>query len=136
VQGRFFLPLGDAAVSYIDARDMAEVAVETLLGDGHDDRVYTLTGPAAVTHAEVAAAIAAASGRPVEYVAVSEDEARQTLEAGGVPEPLVAGVLGLWAMRRSGEAALVTSDVEEIIERAPASFEQFARDHAAAWQAT
>jgi uncharacterized protein YbjT (DUF2867 family) len=133
-QGRLVLPSGDAAVSYIDARDIADVAVETLLGDGHDDCIYTLTGPAAVTHAEVAAAIAAASGRPVEYVAAPEDAARVSLEQAGMPDPLVDGVLGLWAMQRAGGAALVTADVEDVIERRPRSIAEFARDHADAWR--
>jgi uncharacterized protein YbjT (DUF2867 family) len=133
-QGRILLPSGEAAVSYIDARDVADVAVETLLGDGHDGCVYTLTGPAAVTHAEIAAAISAASGRPVEYVPVPEEAARRSLAEAGVPEPLLGGVLGLWATQRAGEAASVTSDVEDVIERPPRRFEEFAREHAAAWR--
>lgn len=134
-QGRIFLPSGEAAVSYVDARDVAEVAVETLLGDGHDGCVYTLTGPVAVTHAEIAAAISAASGRPVEYVPVSEDAARQSLAEAGVSEPLLGGVLDLWAQQRAGEAAKLRADVEDVLERPPRRFEEFARDHADVWRA-
>jgi uncharacterized protein YbjT (DUF2867 family) len=121
-------------VSYVDARDVAEAAVEALLGDGHDGRIYTLTGPAAITHAEIAAEIAVASGRPVEYVAVSEDDARENLEARGLEEPLLGAVLELWAQQRAGALAEVTPDVEQLIDRPPTSFAQFARDHAAAWR--
>lgn len=134
-EGRIYLPTGTAAVSYVDARDVAEAAVETLLGDGHDGEVYTLTGPAALTKAEIAAAIAAAAGRPVEYVDVPEDAARAALEQAGLVEPLTGAVLELWAQERSGAVAAVTPDLEGLLGRPPRPFADFARDHASAWAA-
>ena len=55
--GRLGAPIGDAAVSAIDTRDIAEAAAVTLTTGGHEGRTYTLTGPRAVTHTEIAAAL-------------------------------------------------------------------------------
>jgi FixJ family two-component response regulator len=54
---------GDARVSAVDVRDIAAVAAVALTEPGHIGRTYTITGPSAVTHAEIGAAIAAAIGR-------------------------------------------------------------------------
>jgi uncharacterized protein YbjT (DUF2867 family) len=64
-EGRFAAPIGDARVSAVDVRDIAAVAAAALTEPGHAGATYTITGPAAVTHAEIAAAIGEATGRPV-----------------------------------------------------------------------
>ena len=74
--GRIYLPCGDSPVSYIDARDVAAVGVETLLRDGHAGKVYTLTGEVALAHAEIASIFARALERRIEYVDIAEDLAR------------------------------------------------------------
>jgi uncharacterized protein YbjT (DUF2867 family) len=50
-QGRFYAPIGEARVSAVDVRDIAAVAATTLTEAGHEGATYTLTGPAAITHA-------------------------------------------------------------------------------------
>jgi uncharacterized protein YbjT (DUF2867 family) len=68
-QGRFFAPIGEARVSAVDVRDIA-VACAALTEPGHEGRTYTITGPEAVTHAHIAAAIGAAVGKDVTFVDV------------------------------------------------------------------
>jgi uncharacterized protein YbjT (DUF2867 family) len=64
-EGHFVAPIGDARVSAVDVRDIAAVAAVALTEAGHDGKTYVITGPAAVTHSELAAAIAKAIGRSV-----------------------------------------------------------------------
>ncbi len=64
-QGVFFAPVDDAAISFVDAADIAAVAAAALLEGGHAGGEYALTGPQAVTHHEAAAHISAAAGRAV-----------------------------------------------------------------------
>jgi uncharacterized protein YbjT (DUF2867 family) len=64
-EGRFYAPIGDAKVSAIDVRDIAAVAAVTLAEPGHEGATYTLTGPAAITHQDMAAALSAALGRDI-----------------------------------------------------------------------
>jgi uncharacterized protein YbjT (DUF2867 family) len=63
--GKFFAAAADARVSVVDVRDNAAVAAAALTEPGHEGRTYTLTGPEALTHAEMAAAISDAIGRAV-----------------------------------------------------------------------
>jgi len=57
--GRFYAPIGDAAISAVDVRDIAAAAPAALTEPGHDGAAYTLTGPAPISHAEIAPAFAA-----------------------------------------------------------------------------
>lgn len=134
-EGKIYLPVGDGAVSYIDARDVAAAGVEALLGDGHAGQAYTLTGEVAHTNTEIAELFTQVLEKPVEYVDVSEAAARSSLEGAGVPEPLVTGILELWALQKGGGAAGVTTTFQELTGRSPRSFAQFIREHASAWGA-
>lgn len=134
-EGKIYLPVGDGAMSLIDARDVAAAGVEALLGDGHAGQAYTLTGEVAHTNSEIAKLFAHVLEKPVDYVDVPEAAARSSLEGAGVPEPLVTGILELWALQKGGAAAGVTTTFQELTGRSPRSFAQFVRDHASAWGA-
>jgi uncharacterized protein YbjT (DUF2867 family) len=60
--GRLYAPIGDARVSAVDVRDIAAVAALALTQPGHAGRTYTITGPAAITHGDIARAVGEASG--------------------------------------------------------------------------
>ena len=74
-EDRFRLPLGEAAMSSVDARDVAAAAT-TVLIDEVDDDVFTLTGPEALAGADMANALAAVTGRPIAYIDEAEDAGR------------------------------------------------------------
>lgn len=127
---------GDGRVPFVDTRDIADVAATVLTGDGHAGRTYLLTGGVALDYHQVAAAIGAATGQEVEYVAESPEEARARLEAEGRPEWLVDSRLALAAYHRAGgETARVTRDVFEVTGHPPRSIAQFAYDHRSAFTA-
>src|SRR5215472_16794042 len=133
-EGKFFAPIGDATVSAVDVRDIAAVAAVALTEAGHEGATYTLTGPEAITHAQIAAALTAALGRTVSFIDVPPEafagSIRQLL-----PPWQVDGLLEDYAHYRRGEAAAVSSAIAEITGTAPRSIEQFARDYAAAFAA-
>jgi uncharacterized protein YbjT (DUF2867 family) len=131
--GEFRLSAGDAAVSFVDSRDVAAVAAVVLQGDAHFGQAYTLTGPEALRHDDAARIIAEVSERPVEYRAIDEAEMRQAVrDAGWAPEQADTFTL-LLASIREGQRAAVTDHVERLLGRPPGSFAAFARDHAAVW---
>ena len=72
--GEVALPAGDTPEPFVDADDIADVAVAALTEDGHEGRLYELTGPRLLTFAEAAAEIAAATGREIAYVPITFDE--------------------------------------------------------------
>lgn len=118
---------GGALSARVHEGDIAAVAVRALLEDGHHGRTYALTGPEALTRKEAVRTIAAAIGKDIPFVELSEEEARQqwrdqgydeesveffvqmaknTPEAGYTVLPTILQVLGRPAARRRvGEGA-------------------------------
>jgi uncharacterized protein YbjT (DUF2867 family) len=71
--GQLRLPAGDGKIPFVDVRDIAAVAVATL-ADGAPDGILPLTGPEAIDHGEVAAALSEALGRSITYTPVDRAE--------------------------------------------------------------
>jgi len=131
-EGRFFAPIGDTPVSAVDVRDIADVAAATLTQAGHEGATYTLTGPAAVTHAEMATALGAALGREITFTDVPPEAFAESLH-GVLPPWQVEGLLEDYAHYRRGEAAMVSTAVAEVTGHPAMDFAQFARDYAPAF---
>ena len=126
---RFYAPIGDATISAVDVRDIAAVAAAALTETGHGRQTYPLTGPAALTHTEIAAALSAALGRAITFLDVSPDTFAGSLE-GILPPWQVAGLLEDYAHYSRGEAATITPIVEQVTGQPPTGVAQFAHDYA------
>jgi uncharacterized protein YbjT (DUF2867 family) len=131
-EGRFYAPIGDAKVSAIDIRDIAAAAAVTLTEAGHEGAAYTLTGPAAITHQDIAAALTATLGRDISFVDVTPEAFAASL-SGILPAWQVDGLLEDYAHYRHGEAAAVTTTVADVTGQAPGDIGRFARDYATAF---
>lgn len=132
---RFFAPIGEARVSAVDVRDIAGVAAAALTEPGHDGKIYTITGPAAITHAEIAAALSAALGREITFVDASPQMFADGMR-GFMPAWQLQGLVEDYAAYSRGEASEVYPTVADVTGRQPLSVEQFARDYAAAFAAS
>jgi uncharacterized protein YbjT (DUF2867 family) len=133
--GEIALPAGDIAEPFVDADDIADVAVSALIDERHIGQVYELTGPRLLTFAEAAGEIATATRRDIRYVPVSIDEHAATARAQGVPEEVVDLLSYLFSEVLDGRNAHVTDGVERALGRAPKDFTDYALDAAAsgAW---
>jgi uncharacterized protein YbjT (DUF2867 family) len=120
---------GDAAQGVVDPRDIAEVAVRALTGDGHDGRTYTLTGPEAVSVPEQAAILAEVLGRPVPVEDLTPEQHRERLLATGWAPSFVDFAVRGSALARSGGNTTVTGDVAEVLGRPARTYRDWARDH-------
>jgi uncharacterized protein YbjT (DUF2867 family) len=129
----FHAPAGDMRYSAVDVRDIAAVAAHVLTEPGHQWQRYTITGPEALSHAEIAGRFTQVLGRTIQYVDVPEDAARDWLLAAGMPAWTVDKLMDLYRYYRTGAAAEVTNDVERVGRKAPIAFQQFVRDRAAAF---
>ena len=133
-QSRFSVPEADARVSLIDARDIAACAAAVLLDPAeHAGKTYLLTGPEALSCADVAAVLTEQAGRPIAYRPLSEEQAREAWLGAGLPEWNVNMLLGLARQVREGVMALVTGAVKHLAGRDPIPFRQFARDFRRSW---
>jgi uncharacterized protein YbjT (DUF2867 family) len=128
--GTFSAPIGSGEVAVVDTRDVAAVAVRALTEEGHDRKIYDLTGPEALSFDAMADAISAAIGRKVEYAHVPPEYARKQMLADGVPRWLADDMLILFASFREGYGAAVTDTVQRVTKEKPRTFQQFARDYA------
>ena len=114
----------------MDVRDIAEVAVASLTETGHEGKIYDLTGPQALTHAEMADRLSNALGRQIAFVDVSPLAMHDMLLSVGFPLWQADGLLEEYAHYRRNEAAVVASGVHDAIGKGPRSFEAFAHDYA------
>jgi uncharacterized protein YbjT (DUF2867 family) len=128
--GTFSAPIGSGEVAVVDTRDVAAVAVRALTEEGHDRKIYDLTGPEALSFDAMADAISAALGRKVEYAHVPPEYARKQMLSDGVPRWLADDMLILFASFREGYGAAVTDTVQRVTKEKPRTFQQFARDYA------
>jgi len=113
-------PTAGRRVAMIDIRDVAAVAAVTLLEDGHTGRTYDLTGPAAITFAEVADALS------VRFLDLTEEQARPRFENAGLPDWLAAQLAGVFAVIRAGGFERVTGHVRAITGRPARDISDFA----------
>ena len=131
-RNEIFVPAGEGATSFIDARDIAAVAVRALTEAGHENAAYALTGPEALTYAEVADVLSDVLGRPIRYRDPSLLDFVQR-HLGERPLGLVLVMAGIYLTARLGLAARTTPDVQRLLARPPTPFRQFAEDHQARW---
>lgn len=130
----FFAPIGTSAVSAIDVRDIAEVAAAALVEDGHERATYTLTGPAAISHEEIAEALGAALGRTITFADASPEQFAAALQ-GILPPWQIDGTLEDYAHYRRGEATQVSTAVSDVTGAPARDIAQFAGDFADSFRA-
>src|SRR6202521_2330682 len=130
-KGALFLPMANAKIASIDVGDIAEIAADVLTGAGHEGKIYPLTGPEALSMAEVAEKLSAATGKTIRYVNVAPEDAKRAQLAAGVPPFLADALAELFAERRKGKEAQASRVIETIIGRRAASFDEFAARNAA-----
>ncbi len=128
--GEIRLPLGDTTLAPVDIEDIAKVAHAVLTTDGHDNQRYVMTGPEALTMADIAAWISQAVGSPVQYVDVRpEDKRREWLDAGYQPERADTFLQLFEERRRLGRSSINLSTHHRFgIE--PTTFGEFAARNA------
>lgn len=114
--GAFYGAAGDGKISFVSSRDIAEVSAAVLLDPGaHRGKEYVLTGPEAVSNAEVAALVSEAAGRTIRYFDVSPEQFRASVIGGGVPAAFADGLVALEAVKAAGGAAAISPAVEQVL---------------------
>lgn len=132
--GGIFAPMGEGKDSFIDPLDIGACAVALLTTPGHDGRIYEITGAEDLSYAQCAEKISAAAGKAIVYRNIPEDTLQQGLLAAGIPAPIAESFLAFFSGVRSGKIFPPTSAVADLLGRRPRSFDEWARDNAAAFQ--
>ncbi len=131
VSGEVVLPAGNVGEPFVDADDIADVAVAALTADRHVGQLYELTGPRLLTFAEAVEEIAKAVGRDIRYVQVSADQYAATLAEAKLPPEFAWLVNYLFTTVLDGRNAHYTDGVQRALGREPKDFADYAREAAA-----
>jgi uncharacterized protein YbjT (DUF2867 family) len=132
--GGFFRgAFGDGAMGYVDLKDVGAVAARVLTGTGDEGKAYELTGPEALSCADIAVRLSAALGREIRYEDVPAEAIRQGMASRGMPEWFANATVEVMEHARTGAAARVTDAVSELTGRPPRSYADFASDSAPAF---
>ncbi len=123
-------PAADGLIAAVARDDVADVAVTVLLDpSAHDGETYDLTGPQDISLGEVAAAVSAASGRPVRYHAETMEEAYASRAHYGAPRFEVDGWVSGYVAIANGELEGVTDDVPRLTGHPATGLADFLRVH-------
>ena len=133
-QHTIYTMIPDAVFNHVDTRDVARVAAEVLVRDGHEGRAYTLTGARSFSYREAAATIGDAIGTPVQIVALAEADMRGGMKSHGVPDIYADALVDLDKWYASGKADVVTTSIRDLTGREPTPFAQFVQDFEAAFK--
>jgi uncharacterized protein YbjT (DUF2867 family) len=130
--GEIALPVGAVPEPFVDADDIADVAVAALTDDRHIGELYELTGPRLLTFADAAREIGAATGRDVRLTRVSTDEYAAELARHGVPADMVSLLRYLFTTVLDGRNASVADGVQRALGRPARDYRDYAARAAAA----
>jgi NAD(P)H dehydrogenase (quinone) len=115
--GRFVTNQGDGRAAYVTREDCAAAAVAAMLQGGLENQAFDVTGPEALSAAD----LAALAGEEVAVVPVTDDEYVAGLVAANLPEPLARGLASFGAGIREGYFAEVTNVVGDLTGRPAAA---------------
>jgi uncharacterized protein YbjT (DUF2867 family) len=132
LEGLVALPQADAKVPYVDTEDIADVAVAALLNDGHNGKIYQLTGPRLLTFKDVIEEISEVTGRYIAFTQIALPAYTSKMKQQGVPadfiwlvEYLFSEVLG------NPSNSEITNDIEDVLGRKPKDFLDYVNETAA-----
>jgi len=127
-------PTGDGKIPFIHPEDIAAVATQALTTSQYVGASLPITGPEALSYAEMTALIADAIGKPLTFEPVDDDRERRQMLEGGAPMEIVDAHISIYRAIREGRLAAVTDNVERTLGRKPLTFAQWARDNAVAFR--
>ncbi len=132
LNGQIFLPVSDVKEPFIDADDIADVAVAALTNvQKHQGQLYEVTGPRLMTFAEAISEIAQANGSPIDYQQIPIEAYIGALHEQQWPAEMIWLVEYLFSQVLDGRNAYLSDGVARALGRQPNDFSNYARDAAA-----
>jgi NAD(P)H dehydrogenase (quinone) len=120
---------GDGRTAYVSREDCAAAAAAVLTTDGHEGRIYEITGPESISQAQLAALIGDVTGRPVEAVAIDDEAAAHALVDVGLPPETARAYASFGTAIREGVLDVVSPAVRDLTGRPPRSVREVLAAH-------
>jgi uncharacterized protein YbjT (DUF2867 family) len=125
---------GDGKMPFIHSDDIADVVIAAMTQPQYSGHSLSITGPEAVTFADMTAKVGAVIGRELGFEPRSEDNERRAQTAWGSPQAVIDARLSIFRAMRHGRLAAVSDNVTKILGREPISFDRWAQQNAAAFR--
>lgn len=116
-QGAFYFGVREGQFAPLNVKDIGEIAANILTTNGHERKAYNVTGPELLSGQKIADTFSHVTGRNVAYVSPDENTTLQSLLGAGWPEWQAKGVLELFEVFASNQAAVVSPDGEALLGR-------------------
>jgi uncharacterized protein YbjT (DUF2867 family) len=133
-QGAIYGNFKEGKMAFVDARDIASVAVAALTNPGHDGQTYVITGGEPLSYGQVAAKLSHATGKTVKYVDLPTDAAVKGMMGAGMPEWLSKDLAKLGEAVAAGYTGHTSDVVEKVVHRKPITLDQFLKDNVEAFK--
>lgn len=130
IAGAVTLPAGEVPEPFVDADDIADVAVAALTEGGHGGQIYELTGPRMLTFKQVVAEISRASKRDIQYIQIPREAFASGIAESDAPEEMVWLLDYLFSTVLDGRNSYLCDGIQRALGREPKGFTEYARQSA------
>ena len=131
--GELRLPLENIRMSPVDLRDVAKIAAALLTKGGYQGESLRVTGPEALSMADIAGIISKSTGKTIRYMPISWNDRKVALSSAGLPTYFIDALEEQATERRRNPQAIVDNHTHELFGLTPTTFEQFAVQHGNIW---
>ncbi|MDL2211359.1 SDR family oxidoreductase [Erysipelotrichaceae bacterium OttesenSCG-928-M19] len=124
-----FIPAGNAKTSFIDTRDVGEVAGHCLLNDKYLNKKLEITGSQALTYNEIATIMSKVLNKNITYSKPGLLKFRKVMLSRNEKKDYVNVMVALYFITQLGNAKKITNTIQEVLNRAPITFEKYVDDY-------
>ena len=122
--------LGDARIPMVDARDVAKATFYCLTSDEFNNKTHYITGPRAISFADVAGALSKSLDRDIQYVPLSYEEQVAGFKTAELPDWTTDTVMKLFRIWDEAGMQEASPDFEKITKTPAVDIDQYAADFA------
>ena len=128
-EGFVALPQADVKIPFVDTNDIADVVVQSLIGDAHNGKIYQLTGPRSLTFKEVIHEISDSTGRNITFTPITLAAYADAMKQQGVPADFIWLIQYLFSEVLGNPAnADISNDIEKVLGRKAKDFSEYVRE--------
>lgn len=119
-----FLPAGNGKVAYALRREMGEATANALLQNGHENKIYEITGSELYSYEDVAKVLSELSGKSIAYTDIEPSKLSEQLKQAGNSELVAAVIIGFATDIKNHQFEIVSKDLENLLERKPTALKE------------
>jgi len=124
-QGGLYFGIREGSLAPLNVADIGEIAANILTTPGHDDKAYNITGPELLSGEDIANVFSDVTGKKVAYVSPTEEQTLDSLLSTGWPQWQAEGMLELFEVFATNQAAVVSPDGEVLLGRPLTTLKEF-----------